>query len=177
VQPLLSLQDAPFVTGGLAQPVVGLQVSEVQALLSTQLSAVPGVHTPARQVSVPLHTVASAQLSPSLTGVEAQPLLGLHVSVVHGFRSSQLSGDAPTHTRVVPLVWQLSVCVQALPSLQGAPTASSVCTQPPPESHESVVQGLLSSQFRPPLPVQTPAWHVSVVPLHALPSLQLVPGG
>jgi hypothetical protein len=98
------LQAAPFVTGVVPQPLVGLHASVVHGLLSLQVNDVPGVHTPAWQVSAPLHTVASAQLVPLVTGADAQPLVGLQLSVVQGFLSSQLSGDAPVHTRETPLV-------------------------------------------------------------------------
>ncbi len=51
-------------------------------------------------------------------------------------------GLVPVH---VPL-WQLSVCVHALPSLQDVPLVTGVCVQVP-ELQTSVVQALLSSQF------------------------------
>jgi hypothetical protein len=41
--------------------VTASQLSVVHGLLSSQLGGVPGVHTPAWQVSAPLQTVASAQ--------------------------------------------------------------------------------------------------------------------
>jgi hypothetical protein len=42
---------------------------------------------------------------------------------------------------------QTSVFVQALPSLHAVPSGTFKCWQPATESHVSVVQGLLSSQF------------------------------
>jgi hypothetical protein len=140
-------------------------------------TAVPGLHAPAWHVSVPLHGLLSAQLAPSDIGVEVQPLPVSQRSVVHGLPSLQLRGDEPTQTRVEPLVWQVSVWVQALPSLHGVPTVTSVCTQAPLELQESAVHGLLSSQFTPPVPVQAPAAHLSADPLHELPSSQVVPSG
>jgi hypothetical protein len=63
------VQASPSVQGWellvLAQPVLGLQVSVVQALPSLQSSAVPGWHTVATHVSMPLHRLLSLQ-SPSL---------------------------------------------------------------------------------------------------------------
>jgi hypothetical protein len=43
---LPSAHEAPFGAGAVVQPVTGSQPSVVHTLLSLQLSAVPGVHTP-----------------------------------------------------------------------------------------------------------------------------------
>jgi hypothetical protein len=50
------------------QPVA-VQASVVHALLSSQLSGVPGVHTPAWQVSRPLQAFPSEHDAPLGTGV------------------------------------------------------------------------------------------------------------
>src|SRR5260370_778956 len=50
-----SLHDVPFGTAACWQPATGSHVSVVQTFLSSQLSAVPAVHTPALHVSAPLH--------------------------------------------------------------------------------------------------------------------------
>jgi hypothetical protein len=62
----LSLQSASTLhsqpgIGVCVQPVAGSHPSLVQALLSLQSSGVPGVHTPAWQISVPLQRSASGQ--------------------------------------------------------------------------------------------------------------------
>jgi hypothetical protein len=62
---------------------------------------------------------------------------------------------------------QVSPVVQALPSLQGL--VLSVWAHPVPGSHESSVQGLLSSQFGAGPPLQLPPPHTSPV-VQAFPS-------
>jgi hypothetical protein len=77
------------VTGAVAQPVVGLQLSVVHAFPSLQVSAVPGVQVPDWQVSAPLQTFPSEHDVPLVTGVFVQVLVGMsHTSVVHGFESA-----------------------------------------------------------------------------------------
>ncbi len=80
-------------------------------------------------------------------------------------------------TLAVPLhvpLWQVSLLVQALPSLQGVPPTTATLIQlPVPVSQVSPVQGLLSSQFLV-VPLHTPFWHASPV-VQALPSLQELP--
>jgi hypothetical protein len=62
----------------------------------------------------------------------------------------------------------VSVCVQALPSLQDA--VLFVLAQPVTASQESVVHTLLSLQFSGTVPVQVPPEHTSTV-VHTLLSL------
>jgi len=112
----------PLVTDAWPHPKTGSQVSVVQTLLSLQLSAVPAVHDPLWQVSVPLHTLASAHEVPFSTGVFAQPVAGLQLSVVHTLPSLQLSAVPAVH---VPL-WQVSVPLHTLPSVHGEPLATGV---------------------------------------------------
>jgi hypothetical protein len=104
------------------QPLDGLHVSVVQALPSSQLSGVPAAHTPAWQVSLPLQRVASGHGVSFTTGVCWQPKVALHVSVVHGFMSSQSSGVPPLHTPA----WHVSTPLQALPSEHEVPFATGV---------------------------------------------------
>jgi hypothetical protein len=54
-------------TAACVQPEVGLQVSRVHALASSQASGVPAAHRPAWQVSDPLHMLPSVQDAPSAT--------------------------------------------------------------------------------------------------------------
>ena len=89
---LPSLHEAPFETAVCLQPATGSQVSVVQGLLSLQVSDVPAVQAPAWHVSTPLHTLPSLHEVPFGTAVCLQPAAGSHVSVVHAFASSQLSG-------------------------------------------------------------------------------------
>jgi hypothetical protein len=92
-----SLQPVPFVTGVFSQPVAGLQLSAVQTLLSSQFRAVPAVHVPPWQVSAPLQRFPSLQAVPFVTGVFAQPVAGLQLSVVQAFSSSQVRAAPAVH--------------------------------------------------------------------------------
>src|SRR5437899_783008 len=64
-----SLHEIPFATAACWQPCTGSHVSVVQGLLSLQLRGAPAVHTPARQVSAPLHTLPSLHEVPFVSGV------------------------------------------------------------------------------------------------------------
>jgi hypothetical protein len=147
-------------------------VSVVHGLPSLQLSAVPELHTPARQVSVPSQTFPLLQSVPSATAVKRQPRTGSHVSFVHGLLSSHGVPELGTHApaRQVAAPPQIDAAVHAVPS------ASAECRQPVTASHESVVQGLPSSQLGAVPGTQAPPWQTSR-PLQALPSLQPVPFG
>src|SRR5207249_1046767 len=111
VQALPSLQGE--VLWVWTQPVGGRQQSSVQALPSSQLGAGPPTQWNRAQVSLVV------QALPSLHGavllVWTQPVAGLQLSSVQTLPSSQLGAGPPTH-------WnrkQMSLVVQALPSLQG----------------------------------------------------------
>src|SRR5439155_805055 len=130
---------------------------------SWQLGDGPPTHLP------PLHLSLVVQAFPSLHGavlfVWKQPVAGLQVSSVQTLPSSQLSAGPPTQ----PPLLQVSLVVQALPSLQGAVLA--VWTQPPAASHVSVVQTLPSSQATGVNAQPRVGSQVSVV--QAFPSLQV----
>jgi hypothetical protein len=112
---VLSGHGVPFVTDAVAHPVVGLQLSVVQAFPSLQTSAVPGVQVPDWQVSAPLQTLPSEHEVPSVTGVFSQRLVPvLHTSVVHGFESA--------HSGSLVQV----VCARAVPAPTNARTKSHV---------------------------------------------------
>jgi len=70
------------------QPVVGTQLSVVQALLSLQLSAVPGAHAPLWQVSAPLQRFPSLHDVPLVLFGCVQLPVPLQVSFVQAFPSS-----------------------------------------------------------------------------------------
>jgi glyoxylate utilization-related uncharacterized protein len=144
-------------------PLAGLHESSVQGLLSLQPSAGPPTQDPPEHVSTVVHAFPS--LHAAVLFACTHPLAGLHESSVHGFPSSQLSGDAPTQD---PLE-HVSTVVQAFPSLHAA--VLFVCTQPAAGLQESSVQGFPSSQFSGDAPTQDPLEHVSTV-VQAFPSLQ-----
>src|SRR6266849_2108169 len=145
------------------QPVCVLQVSVVQTLPSSQLGAGPPTHVPLAQVSLVV------QAFPSLQGLVllicVHPLAGLQASVVQTFPSSQLGAGPPTHAPAA----QVSLVVQAFPSLQGA--VLLMCTQPVAGLHESSVQTLLSLQLGAGPPTHVPPAQVSFV-VQAFPSSQ-----
>jgi hypothetical protein len=143
------------------QPVAELQASVVQGLLSLQLGAGPPTHVPPEQVSFVVQASPSSQ--GSVLFVWLQPVTGLHVSVVQGLPSSQLTGVPPPH---VPPEQMLSV-VHALPVLHGA--ALFVCTHPDAGLQLSSVHTLPSLQS-----TAGPGWHVpppqTSLDVQALPS-------
>ena len=91
------------------QPVVGLQLSVVHTLLSSQTRGVP-THAPAEQVSPVVHPLRS--LHAFVLYVKTHPAAGSQLSVVHTLLSPHTRGTPGWH---VPPV-QTSLTVQALPS-------------------------------------------------------------
>jgi len=141
----------PPVIGALLHPLTVLQLSMVQTLLSSQLSGGPLVQTPVWQVSVCVQASPSVHAVPSaLAGFEQVPVAGLQTPTLWHW------SDAVHVTELPPVqmpVWQVSVCVQASPSVQAEPSALAGFEQVP-------VAGL-----------QTPTlWHwsdaVHVTPAH-----------
>jgi hypothetical protein len=111
-------------------PVAWLQVSVVQASWSSQLNAEPGTQAP------PWHRSPWVQLSPSLQAAplgaaeskEQVPVAGSHVpGTRHWPAAVHITGLRPVH---MPL-WQMSICVQALPSLQDVPLRTGGLEQVP----------------------------------------------
>src|SRR2546422_9370 len=132
------------------------------------------VQVPFSHVSVCVQALPSLQVVPlGAAGLEHCPVDVLHVPATwHWSETVQVTGLLPVHT---PL-WQVSVCVQALPSLHAVPLVLGgvehtpvLVLQVPTSWHWSeAVQttGLL--------PVHTPLWQVSVC-VQALLSLHVVP--
>jgi hypothetical protein len=176
LQALPSEHDEPFATAGFWQPAIASQVSLVHGFPSLQLSGVPAAQVPLWHVSAPLQAFPSAHDVPFATGVAVHPVAGLQPSVVHGFPSLHVGGVPAVQ---VPL-WHVSAPLQASPSEQEVPFATTLFEQTP-ALQTSVVQGLPSLQspftlhdWQPAIGVFTqpePALHVSVV--QALLSLQL----
>jgi hypothetical protein len=95
------------------QPLPGSQASVVQTLPSLQSSAGPPTQAPPTQVSLVVQALPS--LHELLLLVCVQPLAGLQLSSVHTLPSSQWGAAPPTQAPPA----QVSLVVQALPSLQG----------------------------------------------------------
>ena len=151
VHALPSLQESALLV--CAQPDAGEHESLVQMLLSSQLTLVP-TQTPAVQVSLWLQALPSLQLSVLLAKTQA-PVAALQESVVHGLPSLQTATGPGLHAPVA----QLSPTVQALPSVHG--DVLLLCWQPKVALQESLVHGLLSSQFKLVPALQTPAAQTS----------------
>jgi hypothetical protein len=115
-----------------------------------------------------VHPFPSSQTVPVSGSVEHCPVVELHTPTWHWSEDGQLVGLLPVHTPFA----QMSVCVHALPSLQGA--VLLVFTHPVAGLQLSSVQTLLSSQFGAGPPTQDPPEQVSLV-VHAFPSLHVVP--
>src|SRR5438132_293849 len=176
VQASPSLHGVPLVAVGVEQlPVAGLHVPatwhwsravQVTGLLPTQL--------PLWQVSVCVQALPSLHGVPFVAlGVEQLPVAGFNVpATCHWSRTVQVTGLLPTQ---LPL-WQVSVCVQALPSLHGVPFVAVGVEQLPVAGLHvpATCQWSRAVQVTGLLPTQLPLWQVSVC-VQALPSLHGVP--
>src|SRR3989442_1146213 len=178
VQALPSLHAVPSAALGFEQvPVAGSHVPatwhwsravQVTGLLPTQL--------PLWQVSVWVQASPSLHAVPSaLVGVEQVPVAGSHVPATwHWSRAVQVTGLLPTQ---LPL-WQVSVWVQASPSLHAVPSALFVFKEAAAAGIYalSLRDGLRVLQVTGLLPTQLPLWQVSVW-VQASPSSHVVPSG
>jgi len=135
------------------QPVAELQVSSVHTFPSSQLGDAPPTHLPPPHLSLVVQAFPS--LHRAVLFVSKQPVAGLQVSSVQTLPSSQLSAGPPTQ----PPLLQVSLVVQAFPSLQGAVLA--LWTQPVLGLQVSSVQTLPSSQLGARPPTHTPPPHRS----------------
>src|SRR4051794_10218728 len=88
---------------------------------AAQTTGVPA-HAPALQASACVHAYPSSQGVPfAADGSEHAPVCGSQVPTMwHESDAVHTTGVAPTQEPA----WQLSVCVQALPSSQGVPFAA-----------------------------------------------------
>jgi hypothetical protein len=112
------------------------------------------------QASATSQTPAAARhCAPALPATFVHPTPAVQPSTVHGLPSLQLRAGPGWQ---LPAASHESPFVHTSPSLQTEPIGAGVFVQPVPEAQESAVQSLPSSQFGPPVPVQTPAWHASV---------------
>src|SRR2546429_687152 len=116
----------------------------------------------------------SSHVVPSgLAGLEQLPVAGSHVPASWHWSSA-------VHTTELPPVqvpaWQVSVCVQASPSLHAVPSALAGFEQRPPAGSQTPAtwHWFWAVQTTGLPPVQAPAWQVSVRG-QAVPSPQLVP--
>src|SRR5205809_53173 len=128
------------------------------------------VHVPAWQVSVRVQAVPSLRAAPSgFGGLEQVPVAGSQLPAAwHWSAGAQTTGFMPVH---IPAC-QESVRVQALPSLQAAPSGFAGLEQVPVAGSQLPAAwhwsaGAQTTGF---MPVHVPAWQVSVR-VQALPLL------
>jgi len=176
VQELPSLQALPLIFTGFEHvPVVGEQLPTTwhwsEAVQTTGLLP---VQTPLWQVSVCVQALPSLQALPLIfAGFEHVPVVGEQVPAVwHWSEAVQTTGLLPVQT---PL-WQVSVCVQALPSLQVLPLAFAGLEHVPVVGEHVPATWHWSEAVQTTglLPVHVPFWHVSVC-VQAFPSLHVAP--
>jgi hypothetical protein len=161
----------------MLQPAVCVPVKAERAvpqLLVLQVTPLVAVHVPLAHAAVSVHDLPSLQAAPSFPlGLEHTPVDGSQVPARwHASRAVQVTGLDPVH---VPL-WQESVWVQALPSLQEVPSFAFGfehmpvdVSQVPATWHWSRAEQVTGLD-----PVHVPLWQESVW-VQALPSLQAVP--
>ena len=129
VQALPSLQ-VPTFTGFEHAPEVGSQVPATwHWSLAVHVLAVPLVQVPPWHASPVVHALLSLHGEPSVAGSPTHvPVFGSHVwALMQVDPPGQTTGLPPMH---VP-DWQVSVCVQALPSLQPVPSVFAGFEQTP----------------------------------------------
>src|SRR5437870_3845067 len=132
------------------------------------------VQVPPWQVSVCVQALPSLHAVPLLAfGLEHWPVAVLQVPATwHWSEAVQTTGLPPVQS---PL-WQVSVCVQALPSLHAVPLLSCGLEHSPVAGLQVPAMWHWSDAVQTTglLPVQTPLWQVSVW-VQAWPSLHAVP--
>jgi hypothetical protein len=102
------------------------------------------VHVPAWHVSVWVHALPSLHAVPSgAFGFEHAPVVGSQVPATwHESLAVHVTGLDPVHT---PL-WHVYVCSHLSVPVQVVPSVAGVWLHVPSPLHESIVQGLPSSQ-------------------------------
>jgi hypothetical protein len=173
VQALPSLHALPSALLGFEQPVAGLHVPATwHWSIAAQVTAAPPVQTPAWHVSPAVQALPSLQAVPlALAAYAHTPVPGLQTPATWHWSGAAHATAAPVHTPA----WQVSPVVHALPSLQAVPSGWFGFEQPvaglqtPAAWHWSTATQVTAAP-----PVQTPAWHVSLV-VQTFPSLQAAP--
>jgi hypothetical protein len=123
VQALPSLQADPSAFSGFEHAPVAVSQAPASWHWSEglQITGFAPVHAPAWHVSSCVQALPSSQADPSaFAGFEHAPVAESQTPTSwHGSEAAQTTGFDPVQ---VP-AWHVSVCVQALPSLQAAPSA------------------------------------------------------
>jgi hypothetical protein len=158
-------------------PLVGSHVPATwQESLAVHVTGLAPTHAPAWQLSLCVQALPSLHAVPfAAAGLEHCPVVESHVPATwQESLAVQVTGLAPTHAPA----WQLSLCVQALPSLHDVPFAAAGLEQAPlVESHVPATwQESLAAHATGFEPAHTPAWQLSLC-VHGLPSLHTAPSG
>jgi hypothetical protein len=179
LQTVASAHEVPSGFAGFEQtPVDALQVPATwQASEATQMTAFPPEQAPDWHVSVCVQALPSLQALPfAFRGFEQTPVAVLQVPASwHWSDAVQTTGLAPTQAPD----WHVSVCVQEFESLHVAPFAFAGFEQTPVEGLHVPASWHWSDTVH---TTGVPATHVPAAlhtsaPLHAFPSVQLVPAG
>ena len=188
VQALPSSHSVSSILFTLEQPVIELQLSIVQSLLSLHVTGIPGLQVPDWQASPWEHTSLSVQGRLSATAACSHVPMVLQASVVQTLPSS-VHGEPealnPSGGQTVPLQVSPrshSPVVGRHTVLAGAPSVKSHL----PATQRSCVQMLVSAhppQVAPPTPHRLAVWlpngtHVprSSQPVQHVPPMQVPPG-
>ena len=144
--------------------------SSWHSLVARHVAAVP-VQVDCTHLSESVHGFPSVHAAPS-RAVCVHPVVELQASNVQRLKSSQPSALPPTQA---PAAEQVSLKVQASPSLQAVPVVTGACAQAWVDvSQLSVVQTLLSLQSLPTVATHWPAVH-ALAAEQAFPSSHTVP--
>src|SRR5207245_140311 len=176
VQALPSLQAVPLRSEErrVGKAGGGLRVPGSWHWSAVQTIGFAPTQLPFWQVSVCVQALPSLQAVPLVlfVGAEHTTVAGLQVPGSWLWSAVQTTGFAPTQ---LPF-WQVSVCVQALPSLQAVPLVLFVGAEHTPVAGLQAPGSWHSSSVHAALPISTqlPFWQASVC-VQALPSLQAVP--
>ncbi len=125
-------QGVPFPTALFWQPSTGSQESVVHTFVSSQFGAVPAVHEPLWQVSLPLQTVPSGQAEPFGALLKSQvpppqvPSKTMHVAGVQVFGKQQTPDAQPLQAAPVAVFTQSRLPVQSLSLSHPVAPAGSV---------------------------------------------------
>src|SRR5437899_1733442 len=175
VQPSLSLHAVPSGFGvGSHWPAASLHVPSLHWSPKREQSRAVPPNTPALQASVAVQNSPSSQATPSASrGLQQMPVTELQLPASWGRSAAgQMTGFVPTQ---VP-AWQVSVRVQASPSVQALPFDLVGVEQLPLAGSQTPATWHWSraAQTTGFTPTQAPAWQVSVR-VQASPSVQALP--
>lgn len=180
----------PSATLAVTQPLTESQVTDWQGLVVLHTSAVPIVHTPPLQVSVPSHTVPSLQLVPSamlVTAEQSPPaqVLALWQALPDGQVVVVAGMQTPAALQVRGLVAFVPEQLPAAPHVEPLAFTAQVPAPVPVAVHwperqlgllaESPAQAVWQQMLPPPVPATHALLAQSVLMPHFCPLATVVP--